>query len=167
MPALPTWAAFYNTNCFLLLAASQATVIDVMAMEFIQQNMMWVGLALVSGTMLIWPMLTGGGKDELSPAAATMKMNREDAVVLDVRDAIEWNAGHIQGARHIALATLDKHLSEIEKLKTSPVIVCCASGMRSGSAVSVLKKAGFEKVFMLSGGISAWSEANLPLTRKG
>ena len=85
-----------------------------MAIEFIQQNMMWVGLALVSGMMLIWPMLTGGSKDELSPAATTMKMNREEAVVLDVRD----------------------------------------------------RKAGFEQVFMLSGGISAWNEANLPLTRK-
>ena len=137
-----------------------------MAIEFIQQNMMWVGLALVSGTMLIWPLLTGGSKDELSPAAATMKMNREDAVVLDVRDANDWSNGHIQGARHIALAQLDKHLSEIEKFRTTPVIVCCANGMRSGSAVSALKKAGFEKVFMLSGGVSAWSEANLPLTKK-
>jgi len=138
-----------------------------MVIEFIQQNMMWVGLALVSGTMLIWPLLAGSSKDELSPAAATMKMNREDAVVLDVRDANDWNAGHIQGARHIALTQLDKRLSEIEKLKTTPVIVCCANGMRSGSAISSLRKAGFEKVFMLSGGISAWNEANLPLTRKG
>lgn len=138
-----------------------------MVMEFIQQNMVWVGLALVSGMMLLWPMLTGGGKDELSPAAATMMMNREDAVVLDVRDANEWSAGHIQGAKHIALAQLEKHLSEIEKLKTTPVIVCCANGMRSGAAVSALKKAGFEKVFMLNGGIVAWKEGNLPLTKKG
>ncbi len=137
-----------------------------MAIEFIQQNMMWVGLALVSGLMLIWPMLTGGGKDELTPAAATMMMNRQDAVVLDVREASEWNAGHIQGARHITLAQLDTHLSEIEKLKTTPVIVCCANGMRSGGAVSALKKAGFEQVFMLSGGMASWTEANLPLTKK-
>ena len=138
-----------------------------MAIEFIQQNMMWVGLALVSGMMLLWPMLTGGGKDELTPAAATMMMNREDATVIDVRDANDWSTGHIQGARHIALAQLDKHLSEIEKLKTTPVIVCCGNGMRSGSAVSTLKKAGFEKVFMLNGGIAAWRESNLPLTKKG
>lgn len=137
-----------------------------MAIEFIQQNMMWVGLALVSGMMLIWPMLTGGSKDELSPAATTMKMNREEAVVLDVRDTKDFDLGHIHGARHIALEQLNKHLSEIEKFKTKPVIVCCANGMRSGSAVSSLRKAGFEQVFMLSGGISAWNEANLPLTRK-
>ena len=56
--------------------------------------------------------------------------------------------------------------SEIEKLKTTPLIVCCANGMRSGTAVSALKKAGFEQVFMLSGGIAAWTEANLPLTKK-
>jgi len=137
-----------------------------MAIEFIQQNMMWVGLALVSGLMLIWPMLAGGGKDELTPAAATMMMNRQDAVVLDVREASEWSAGHIQGARHITLAQLGTHLSEIEKLKTTPLIVCCANGMRSGSAVSTLKKAGFEQVYMLSGGLVAWTEANLPLSKK-
>ena len=135
-------------------------------MEFIQQNFMWVGLALASGLMLIWPMLTGGGKDELSPASATMMMNRQDAVVIDVRDSNDWNAGHIQGARHMVLAQLATHLSEIEKLKTTPLIVCCANGMRSGSAVSTLKKAGFEQVFMLSGGIAVWTEANLPLTKK-
>ena len=143
-----------------------------MAIEFIQQNMMWVGLALVSGMMLIWPMLTGGSKDELSPAATTMKMNREEAVVLDVRDGRAKLVGEHQGPAigvhhfHNALEQLNKHLSEIEKFKTKPVIVCCANGMRSGSAVSSLRKAGFEQVFMLSGGISAWNEANLPLTRK-
>ena len=138
-----------------------------MVMEFIQQNMVWVGLALVSGTMLLWPMLTGGGKDELTPAAATMMMNRDEATVIDVRDANDWSAGHIQGAKHMALAQLEKHLSEIEKLKTAPVIICCANGMRSVAAVSTLKKSGFEKVFMLNGGIAAWKEANLPLTKKG
>jgi rhodanese-related sulfurtransferase len=138
-----------------------------MVTEFIQQNMVWVGLALVSGMMLLWPMLTGGGKDELTPAAATMMMNREDAVVVDVRDANDWGAGHIQGAKHIALAQLEKRVTELEKLKTTPVIVCCANGMRSSAAVSTLKKAGFEKVFMLNGGIAAWKEGNLPLTKKG
>ena len=93
-------------------------------------------------------------------------MNRQDAVVLDVREASEWSAGHIQGARHITLAQLGTHLSEIEKLKTTPLIVCCANGMRSGSAVSTLKKAGFEQVYMLSGGLVAWTEANLPLSKK-
>lgn len=136
-------------------------------MEFVQQNMMWVALAIISGTMLVWPMITGGGAQGLSPAQATLLMNREDAVVIDVRETGEWSSGHIAGARHITLGQLDKRLSEIEKFKGRPIIVCCASGNRSSSACSQLKKAGFDKVYNLSGGISAWLEASLPVTTKG
>ncbi len=134
--------------------------------EFVQQNMMWVGLAAVSGGMLLWPMISGGGSQNLSPAEATLLMNREDALVLDVRESGEWSTGHIPGARHITLAQLDKRMSEIEKFKDRPIIICCASGNRSSSACGRLKKGGFEKVFNLSGGISAWLGANLPLTTK-
>ena len=135
-------------------------------MEFVQQNMIWVALALVSGGMLLWPMLSGGSSEDLTPAQATLLMNREDALVLDVRETGEWTSGHIPGARHIALAQLEKRMSEIEKLKDHPVILCCASGNRSSSACGRLKKGGFEKVFNLAGGISAWREASLPLTTK-
>jgi len=135
-------------------------------MEFVQQNMIWVALALVSGGMLLWPMLSGGSSEDLTPAQATLLMNREDALVLDVRETGEWTSGHIPGARHITLAQLEKRMSEIEKLKDHPVIICCASGNRSSSACGRLKKGGFEKVFNLAGGISAWREASLPLTTK-
>ncbi|MCK9389738.1 MAG: rhodanese-like domain-containing protein [Sulfuritalea sp.] len=135
-------------------------------MEFVQQNMIWVALALVSGGMLLWPMLSGGSSEDLTPAQATLLMNREDALVLDVRETGEWTSGHIPGARHITLAQLEKRMSEIEKLKGHPVIICCASGNRSSSACGRLKRGGFEKVFNLAGGISAWREASLPLTTK-
>ena len=127
---------------------------------------MWVALALISGSMLVWPMLVGTGVDSLTPAAATLLMNREDAIVLDVRESSEWSTGHIAGSRHITLGQLDKRLSEIEKFKTRPIIVCCASGGRSGGACNQLKKAGFEKVFNLGGGLASWREANLPVTTK-
>ena len=135
-------------------------------MEFVQQNIIWVALAFISGSMLLWPMLSGGSSEDLSPAQATLLMNREDALVLDVRESGEWSSGHIPGARHIALGQLEKRMSELEKLKDRPVILCCASGNRSSSACGRLKKGGFEKVFNLAGGISAWREASLPLTTK-
>ena len=75
-------------------------------MEFLQQNMIWVGLAVVSGGMLIWPLIAGGTVASLTPAEATLMMNREDAVVLDVRETGEWGGGHIGGARHITLGQL-------------------------------------------------------------
>ena len=135
-------------------------------MEFLQQNMIWVALAAVSGGMLLWPMVSGGGAENLTPAQATLLINREDALVLDVRETGEWSTGHIPGARHIALAQLEKRMSEIDKFKDRPIIICCASGNRSSSACGQLKKGGFAKVFSLAGGISAWLEANLPLTTK-
>jgi len=135
-------------------------------MEFVQQNMMWVALAFVSGGMLLWPMVAGGNAARLTPAQATLLMNREDALVLDVRETGEWTSGHIPGARHITLAQLEKRMSELEKFKDRPIIICCASGNRSSSACRQLTKGGFEKVFNLGGGISAWLEASLPLTTK-
>lgn len=135
-------------------------------MDFIQQNLMWVGLAAVSGGMLLWQMFNGSGGSNISVNQATLLINREDAIVVDVRETAEWSAGHIPNARHIALGHLSKHLSEIEKFKDKPVIVVCASGNRSSSGCGVLKKAGFGKVFNLAGGVHAWRDAGLPMTKK-
>jgi rhodanese-related sulfurtransferase len=135
-------------------------------MEFVEQNYMWVIAAAISGGMLVASFLRAGGKG-ISITEATLLINREDAVVIDVRETGEWSAGHIPNARHIALGQLDKRVGELEKLKNKPVIVCCASGNRSSSACGSLKKAGFERVFNLSGGIRAWSDAGLPTTTKG
>jgi rhodanese-related sulfurtransferase len=134
-------------------------------MEFIQQNIMWIMLAVVSGSMLVFPMLRGGAGG-VSITEATVLLNREDAIVLDVRETHEWDAGHIANARHIALGQLGKRLSEIDKFKDKPVIVCCASGNRSSSACGTLKRAGFARVYNLAGGIGAWTEAGLPITTK-
>jgi len=134
-------------------------------MDFVQQNLMWVALAAISGGMLIAQMMRGGG-NSISVADATLKINREDAVLVDVRETQEWDRGHIAGSRHIALGQIGKRLHELEKFKTKPVIVICASGNRSSSACGALKRAGFEQVFNLSGGIGAWSDANLPVTTK-
>lgn len=133
-------------------------------MEFIQENIMWVMLAVVSGGMLLWQMI--GGTGGISVTEATHLINREDGIVVDVRETGEWTTGHIPNARHIALGQLGGHISELEKLKDKPIIICCASGNRSSSACSTLRKAGFEKVFNLAGGIGAWRDAGLPVTTK-
>ena len=88
------------------------------------------------------------------------------ATVIDVREKNAWAGGHIAGARHIPLAQLGQRIGELEKLKSKPVIVCCASGVRGAAAGEQLRKAGFEKVFNLNGGIAAWQDAKLPLTTK-
>jgi rhodanese-related sulfurtransferase len=135
--------------------------------EFLQQgfNGVWLALALVSGALLLWPLLRGDARN-LAPPQATLLMNRENATVIDVREKNAWAGGHIAGARHIPLAQLGQRIGELEKLKGKPVIVCCASGVRGAAAGEQLRKAGFEKVFNLNGGIAAWQDAKLPLTTK-
>lgn len=136
-------------------------------MEFVQNNLLWVGLAVASGTMLLWQIIAGrAGGPGLSPMQATLMINREDAVVVDVREAAEFAQGHIPNSRHIPLAALGKRVSELDKFKERAIIVNCASGNRSGSACGTLRKHGFTKVFNLSGGISAWDQAGLPITKK-
>ncbi|MCZ7653390.1 MAG: rhodanese-like domain-containing protein [Rhodocyclaceae bacterium] len=136
-------------------------------MDFLKDNLPWVSLAVFSGGMLLWQTWTArSGGTGVSPMQATLMINREDAVLVDVREAAEFGNGHIPNSRHIPLSQFNKRLTELEKFKERAIIVNCASGNRAGSACSALRKAGFAKVFNLSGGISARGQAGLPLTKK-
>ncbi len=115
--------------------------------------------------MLIFTSVKGGAKG-ISPQEATQLINREDALVLDVRDSGEFAAGHILNARHIPLADLEKRLADLEKFKDKPIIVNCQTGMRSETACATLAQAGVGRVLNLSGGIAAWQEAGMPVSRK-
>ena len=103
-------------------------------MEFIQQdwNWAWATLAAVSGTLLLVTSVRGGGRG-VSPAQATQLINREDAHILDVREVDEYAAGHLPDAVNIPGGKLAERIGELEKFKDKPIIVCCASGMRSRS----------------------------------
>ncbi len=96
---------------------------------------------------------------------AVMLMNKDDALIIDVREDKEVQGGKIQGARHITLGQLPSKLSELDKSKQSPILVYCRSGSRSSHASQVLTKAGFEDVSNLAGGILAWESANLPVVK--
>lgn len=136
-------------------------------MDFLQQNWYWAALAAVTGTFLLIDLIRSGrDKSMLSAVEATLLMNREDAVVLDVRDQGEYEAGHIPNARHIGLADLARRMGELDKFKQKPIIVCCASGSRSANAIGTMRKAGFEKLFNLRGGIYEWEKAGQPLSKK-
>lgn len=133
-------------------------------LEFVQNNLMYVMLAITSGSMLLWQTVRAGVGGGISPLEATLLLNREDAVIIDVREDQEWATGHIPSARHIALGQIGKRIQELEKFKARPLIVCCQSGSRSASVCSTLKKQGFANVHNLAGGIGAWEKAGLPVT---
>jgi rhodanese-related sulfurtransferase len=102
----------------------------------------------------------------LTPAAAVQLMNNEDIVVLDVREPTETAAGKIAKAIQIPVGAISKRLGELEKHKDKTLLVYCKSGARAGVACKELGKNGFEKVFSLNGGMLAWQEAHLPVSKK-
>lgn len=105
----------------------------------------------------------GGGVD---PNEATHLINHQDAIVLDVRSDDEFKGGHILNAVHIPESSVKDSMSKLEKYRNKPLIVVCRSGQRAQTTVSLLRKNGFEKVHTLGGGLTAWEDANLPLTTK-
>jgi rhodanese-related sulfurtransferase len=131
---------------------------------FFIDNWMLFLVALSSGGMLLWPVLAkGGGTAGISPTEAVQLMNREKAVVVDVCSAEEFASGHVVSAKNIPLGELEAKLSAAVKNKQNPLVLVCASGARSGRAVGVAKKLGYEKVFSMTGGMGAWRSAGLPV----
>lgn len=126
---------------------------------------MLISVALASGGMLLWPLVRGATEGGLTTTLAVQLINREKAVVVDVCEAEEFAAGHVGGAKHIALNQLEERLPAVVKNKTLPLILVCQSGARSGRAVAIAKKLGYEKAQSLAGGLSAWKRANLPVER--
>lgn len=131
-------------------------------------NMMLFGGALASGAMLLWPLLMRPFRagSEVSAFEAVQLINRKDALVIDVRDIGEFEAGHIAGAKHVPEAQLADRIKELEKFRERPVILACRSGNRSASAVKLLRAAGFAEAVNLGGGIGAWEQAGMPLQKK-
>ncbi len=128
-------------------------------------NWMLILVALVSGGMLLMPRRGGGGGAGLTPAGAVQLINREKAVVIDVCEPAEYQAGHVSGAKSIPLNELEAKLPGAVKNKATPLVLVCASGMRSGRAVAIARKLGYENAQSLSGGLKSWRDANLPIEK--
>ena len=136
-------------------------------MEFINQNILLIGVVVTSAIALVWPMFMGAGGNSVSPAEATLLINREDAHIVDVREAGEFTGGHMPDAHHAPLSKLTDHMADLEKFKDKPLIVCCATGMRSNKACREFAKQGFTKIHNLAGGMDAWVGAGYPVKKGG
>ena len=133
--------------------------------KFLIDNWFLIAAALASGGLLVWPMVSRGtGSGKVSPAEAVTLINREKAVLIDVSEASEYAAGHAAGAKSVPLASLEASTA-LPKNKTLPLVVVCATGMRSPKAVATLHKLGYANTKALAGGLSAWREANLPVEK--
>ncbi len=138
-------------------------------LDFLEANQVLaiIWLAIFGAVIFVSIKASVSGAKKISHQQATLLMNRENAVVVDVRGDAEFKQGHIIGSKQVPLSKFkNNELSSIEKHKDSPIIVVCNTGMTSTQACQMLLKAGFSNVHNLQGGITEWRSANLPLTKK-
>lgn len=123
---------------------------------------------LVSAFFILWALFfmteSRRGGRALSPQAATHKINRENALVVDVRDPEEFRQGHIAGSVNIPLRELVDRSEEL-KGKERPVVLVCKNGTQTGAAGKQLRARGVEDLWRISGGLTAWRGDNLPVVK--
>jgi rhodanese-related sulfurtransferase len=136
-------------------------------MNFVVAHWALWSLLLIIVVLLLWTELRQHvtGISRLNPQQAVALMNGEDALVLDVRPAEAFNRGHILRARNIPMSDLAQQLKKLQKFKSKPILVVCQKGVTSSKAGVLLRQHDFIKVYSLSGGLEAWSQANLPITK--
>ena len=133
--------------------------------EFVQNHPLLVGaFVAVLAAWLAYEAKTGN--HGVDTGEATKLVNRDDAVIVDIRDPKEFKAGHIAGARNIPQGRLNDRLKELEAFKEKPVVVVCKHGQSSGAAVGQLTQAGFTRATKLKGGMTQWQSDELPVVRK-
>jgi rhodanese-related sulfurtransferase len=108
---------------------------------------------------------TQRGGQSVSAQQLVDLVNRENAVVLDVRDKKEFEAGHIVDAVNIPYSALESRIMELKDYKERPLVVACKMGQHSGAAGTLLRKHGFQQVSRLTGGVAEWRNQNLPVVK--
>ena len=125
--------------------------------------MIFVGLTLAI-VYTEFSRLTSGFK-AVDPAGLTALINREDALLVDVSAAADFEKGHIAGAKNVQMSQFDADNKVLAKVRELPVALVCRTGTVSADAARKLAKAGFKQVHWLDGGIAAWVQAQLPLVK--
>ena len=134
--------------------------------EFVNKYWWMVAGLVASGLAVVFYelRLRAGGVTHVSAADAVRLINK-GALVIDVRKAAEFEAGHIVNARNVELEKIKQGDEAIAKKKDRILLAVCENGGLSGKAASLLRKAGYPNAFSLRGGIGGWRADNLPLVK--
>jgi rhodanese-related sulfurtransferase len=133
--------------------------------DFFVENWILILVAFVSGAMLVWPMVRGGGGGgAIGVNEAVRLINREKGTLVDVGEPGEYAASHAMGARNVPFDQLSSG-KDLPPNKALPLIVTCPSGARAGRAAALLRSAGYERAVALAGGTNAWRDAGLPVEK--
>jgi rhodanese-related sulfurtransferase len=129
------------------------------------QNLILILVALVSGAMLVWPLVRrSGAGGAITTGEAVRLINREKGVLIDVGEPAEYAAGHAAGARSVPFGQLEGS-KDLPSNKALPLLVLCPTGARSARAAALLRKSGHERAVAVAGGTAAWRDAQLPVER--
>ena len=136
-------------------------------MQYLQNNLWMVVIAISSGLMLLWSIFGNRlrGVKEVDVVGALQLINHKNAIILDVREESEYKSGHLLNAKWIPLGKLVSRIGELERYRDLSIVVVCRSGQRSASACVALGKQGFAQAYNLSGGVMGWQKSNLPLEK--
>ena len=135
-----------------------------MYLEFVSQNLLLFGaLGIVVLLLLLQPVIQSAMGIKQVAALHLPQLQREDHLIVDVSEAKEYERAHLPDSTNIPLKKLLDGNNNMEKHKNNNIILTCQTGSRSATAARHLKKSGFEKVFVLNGGLAGWQKENLPV----
>ena len=133
-------------------------------LEFAGNNTLLVFALVTTFLLVIFTELRrkASGMLALQPGDA-VKLINNDAIIVDVRSSEAYSKGHIVNAKSVPFDELEGHMDKLSKFKGKPVVTVCDAGITSGKVANTLRSSGFESVYNLKGGMSAWSQAGLPV----
>jgi len=132
--------------------------------EFVMNHWMLASAWAVLVTVLLISFNSGSTK-AIGNQQVTTLLNREKAVVVDIRTKKDFSKGHLLGSVNIPLASIKDSQKELEKYQNHPIILVDANGLQTSSAAQQIKKMGIENLSRMQGGIQSWTNDNLPLSK--
>ena len=133
-------------------------------LEFIGNHPILVAAFVVLLALFIRNETKRGGRSVTAQQLVEL-VNKENALVLDVRDKKDYDAGHIVEALNIPFSALNNRVNELKKHRERPIVVACKMGQHSGTAGTILRKHGFANVSRLTGGVTEWRNQSLPVVK--
>ena len=127
------------------------------------ENIFLVGLIIISGVLLFFPKVLSRDNKVLGSKEVTLLINREPAMLVDVRSEADFRVGHITNAINIPLDQIEVQINKITSNSKKNIIVYCQKGVRSAQAFRLLNKLGLPKLYTIEGGLDAWLKNNLPI----
>lgn len=135
--------------------------------EFFLNHLVLFALLFAILAMLIWTFVGDRlrGIRSVDHIGLTHLLNRNNALLLDIRPDADYQRGHILSAVHVPENEVQNRVAALAKDKERPAVVYCQTGMNAGKVCKLLQGAGFSEVYSLKGGLNSWLNAGLPTTK--